>query len=74
MSPIILLHKAIEFPVCTLLSPCCSQLHQEEGWKSVRLLSTWVKLWTLVQEPQDFRQFVFIQPAFELHSPLFAHL
>ncbi len=41
--------------------------------KEGRQLSTWVKLWTLVQEPQDFLQLVFIQPAFVLHSPFFAH-
>ncbi len=41
--------------------------------KESEMMSTWVKLWTLVQEPQDFLQLVFIQPAFVLHSPVFDH-
>ena len=34
---------------------------------------TWVKLCTLVQELQDLRQLVFIQPALVAHSPSSAH-
>ena len=39
----------------------------QESW------STWVKLCTLVQELQDLRQLVFIQPALVAHSPSSAH-